>query len=146
MSKGTSSIRSCTRLVGVFILPLCRLTLSRHRLHPENPGLSSRKCHGTCTNIPQTDSTLQCKLRMPEGNHRVKNILTGGRIPGHEQPHRSCNGHCQLPPMARCQTLVPEPSRAWFPAWFAAVRNDRATFRGDWPTLLPVRRPFLASK
>jgi hypothetical protein len=44
--------------VGVFILPLCRLTLSRHRLHPENPGLSSRKCHGTCTNIPQTDSTL----------------------------------------------------------------------------------------
>src|SRR5208282_6729993 len=58
MSKGTSSIRSCTRLVGVFTLPLCRLTLPRHRLHPENPGLSSRKCHGTCTNIPQTDSTM----------------------------------------------------------------------------------------
>jgi hypothetical protein len=37
MSKGTSSIRSCTKLVGVFIVPLCRLTLSRHRLHPENP-------------------------------------------------------------------------------------------------------------
>ena len=63
MSKGTSSIRSCTRLVGVFILPLCRLTLSRHRLHPENPGLSRRKFHGTCTNIPRTD---RCELRVSQ--------------------------------------------------------------------------------
>ncbi len=66
MSKGTSSIRSCTSLVGVFILPLCRLTLSHHHLHPENPGFSSRKRHAICTNVPRTDSKkLTDALELP---------------------------------------------------------------------------------
>jgi hypothetical protein len=78
LSRPTSHQPS-TRLVGVFILPLCRLTLSRHRLHPENPGLSSRKCHGTCTNIPKTDSRpdplLAISRRWDRRNGRIPAAL-----------------------------------------------------------------------
>src|SRR5882724_3373182 len=45
MSKGTSSIRSCS-MAAVFILPLCCPTLPSHRFYRENGGLSHQTMPG----------------------------------------------------------------------------------------------------